>query len=76
MRALQGSPAPARLAETRAPAYLSGVKRRCAARIPPKAIMLTRFLRRQRARRFAWSKALDFTHPRVTAALSLFQRYP
>jgi hypothetical protein len=37
--------------------------------------MFTRFLRRRRARRHPWSKALDLTHPRVTAALVLFHRH-
>jgi hypothetical protein len=37
--------------------------------------MLSRFLRRRRARRHVWSKGLDFTHPRVTAALVLFHRH-
>ncbi|MBN8995493.1 MAG: hypothetical protein J0H94_09710 [Rhizobiales bacterium] len=62
------------LAETAALAYILAM-RRCAARIQSKVIMLTRFLRRRRTRRHAWSKGLDFTHPRVSAALALFHRH-
>jgi hypothetical protein len=51
------------------------VKRQYAAQVRLKVIMLSRFLRRRRARRHAWSKSLDFTHPRVTAALVLFHRH-
>jgi hypothetical protein len=37
--------------------------------------MFTRLLRRRRTSRHSWAKALDFTHPRVTAALVLFHRH-
>jgi hypothetical protein len=74
MRAPQGRLALPRLAGCQAANYISG-QRRCAARIHPKVIMLPRFLRRRRTRRHAWSKSLDFTHPRVTAALVLFHRH-
>jgi hypothetical protein len=74
MPAPQRSPAGAGLARRGAGDYISITRRCCAKRIRSKAIMLTRFLRRRRTRH-AWTRALDFTHPRVTAALALFHRH-
>lgn len=74
MRSPQGSLARVVVAETGTLAYILPM-RRCAAQIQSKVIMLSRFLRRRRTRRHVWSKGLDFTHPRVTAALVLFHRH-
>jgi hypothetical protein len=74
MRVPQGRPAPPRMAGCRAAHHIP-VERRCAAPMRLKVIMLARFLRRRRTRRYAWWKSLDFTHPRVTAALVLFHRH-